>query len=119
MCQKPQRVMKSEALLITALIIATGGAIWRTAVLGSGSVVERAAEEELDRRIAILPFENLSGDPESQPFVDGLHEDLIIRLSNVEGLIVISKGSAGRFAPSSGAVRDIDKARALAACVIR
>ena len=101
----PQRVTTSEALLIAVLIIATGGAVWR-----SGSVDESGEASPSERgtiRIAILPLENLSGDPDQQPFVDGLHEDLIIRLSNVEGLAVTSKWSAARFSPSSGAIGDI------------
>jgi TolB-like protein/Flp pilus assembly protein TadD/predicted Ser/Thr protein kinase len=57
--------------------------------------------------IAILPFQNLSGDPATDPFVNGLHEDLIIRLSNIDGLTVISKASASRFADSSLSGREL------------
>jgi TolB-like protein len=92
---------------MTVLMIAAGGAVWRSVVHESGTAVKGTSDAEADARIAILPFENLSRDLDSQPFVDGLHEDLIIRLSNIEGLIVISKGSAGRFAPPFGTIRDI------------
>ena len=64
---------------------------------------------ETDERvsIAVLPFQNLSGDPATEPFVNGLHEDLIIRLSNIDGLTVISKASASSFAESSLSSREI------------
>jgi len=43
--------------------------------------------------IAVLPFENMSGDPEQEYFVDGLTEDIITILSKVSGLLVISRNS--------------------------
>ena len=44
--------------------------------------------------IAILPFQNLSGDPEQDYFSDGLTEDLITDLSKISGLFVISRNSS-------------------------
>lgn len=43
--------------------------------------------------IAVLPFANMSGDPEQDYFADGLVEDLITGLSKVSGLFVIAKNS--------------------------
>ncbi len=43
--------------------------------------------------LAVLPFENLSGDPEQEYFVDGMTEDLITDLSQVSGLLVIARNS--------------------------
>ena len=43
--------------------------------------------------IAVLPFTNMSSDPEQEYFVDGLAEDLITDLSKVPGLFVISRHS--------------------------
>lgn len=104
----PQRVISSEALLITVLLIATGAAVWQAVRMDDVTPAgDRSPSVVGTARIAVLPFENLSGDPSHQPFVDGLHEDLIIRLSNVEGLTVTSKWSAARFAPTSGAISDI------------
>ena len=50
--------------------------------------------------LAVLPFEIIAGDPTTQSFADGLHEDLIIRLSKIEDLVVTSKASASYFAGS-------------------
>lgn len=44
--------------------------------------------------IVVLPFENLSGDPQQAYFVNGMHEALITELSRVSGLRVTSRASA-------------------------
>ena len=52
--------------------------------------------------IAVLPFANLSGDPEQEFLADGLTEDIITGLSRVSGLFVIARNSA--FASKGHAV---------------
>src|ERR1035438_9760485 len=49
------------------------------------------------RSLAVLPLENLSGDPSQEYFADGMTEELIGRLSNLHGLRVISRTSAMQF----------------------
>jgi adenylate cyclase len=44
--------------------------------------------------IVVLPFDNLSGDPEQQYFSDGIAEDIITDLSKISGLFVIARNSA-------------------------
>ena len=44
--------------------------------------------------IAVLPFTNMSADPEQEYFADGLAEDLITDLSKVPGLLVIARNSS-------------------------
>src|SRR3546814_9016369 len=44
--------------------------------------------------IAILPFDNMSGDPEQGYFADGITEDIITDLSKVSGLFVIARNSS-------------------------
>jgi TolB-like protein len=43
--------------------------------------------------IAILPFTNMSGDPEQEYFADGITEDIITTLSKISGLFVIARNS--------------------------
>src|SRR5262249_45834233 len=44
--------------------------------------------------IAVLPFQNMSGDPEQEYFVDGLVEDIITALSAFKSLFVIARNSS-------------------------
>ena len=44
--------------------------------------------------IAVLPFNNMSGDPEQEYFSDGITEDIITDLSKVSGLFVIGRNSS-------------------------
>jgi adenylate cyclase len=44
--------------------------------------------------IAVLPFQNMSGDPEQDYFCDGMVEDIITDLSKIAGLMVISRNSS-------------------------
>lgn len=44
--------------------------------------------------IAVLPFQNMSGDPEQEYFADGMVEDIITALSRISGLFVIARNSS-------------------------
>ena len=59
--------------------------------------------------IAVLPFTNMSGDPEQEFFADGLTEDIITALSRFRDLLVISRNSA--FVHKGKAVKIPDVAR--------
>jgi TolB-like protein/DNA-binding SARP family transcriptional activator len=57
--------------------------------------------------VAVLPFENLSGDPEQQYFSDGITEDIIIELSRFRSLFVIARNSSFVFNGKSIRVQEI------------
>ena len=59
--------------------------------------------------IAVLPFANMSGEPEQEFFADGLTEDIITELSRFHELLVISRNSA--FVHKGKAVKVQDVAR--------
>jgi adenylate cyclase len=48
--------------------------------------------------IAVLPFQNMSGDPEQEYFADGMVEEIITALSRIRWLFVIARNSLKRFA---------------------
>ena len=49
--------------------------------------------EAVKRSIAVLPFVNMSGDPEQEYFSDGITEDIITDLSKISGLFVVARNS--------------------------
>jgi adenylate cyclase len=59
--------------------------------------------------IAILPFQNMSGDPEQEYFSDGMTEDLITDLSKVSGLFVIARNSSFGYKGRSVKVQEIGR----------
>ena len=61
---------------------------------------EEAETVEIERQrpsIAVLAFENMSPDPDQDFFCDGISEEIINRLANVEGLKVIARSSSFQF----------------------
>jgi TolB-like protein/class 3 adenylate cyclase len=59
--------------------------------------------------IAVLPFDNMSGDPEQEYFADGIADDVITTLSKLEELMVIARNSSFVFKHQSKDIRDIGR----------
>ena len=57
--------------------------------------------------IAVLPFSNMSGDPEQEYFADGIAEDLITALSRIRWFFVIARNSTFAYKGRSVDVRDV------------
>ena len=57
--------------------------------------------------IAVLPFQNMSGDPEQEYFADGLTEDIITGLSQQQWFFVIARNSSFTYKGEAGDVRQI------------
>jgi adenylate cyclase len=64
------------------------------AVPGTKGKKSAPPEEGEKPAIAVLPFNNMSGDPEQEYFSDGITEDIITDLSKVSGLLVIARNTA-------------------------
>jgi adenylate cyclase len=58
-------------------------------------------------RLAVLPFVNMSADPENEYFSDGITEELLNALTKVDGLQVTSRTSAFAFKGKNDDIRDI------------
>ncbi len=59
--------------------------------------------------IAVLPFLNLSGDPQQDYFVDGMVEDIILALSRLRWLFVIARNSSFTFKGRAVDVREVGR----------
>ena len=59
--------------------------------------------------IAVLPFQNMSGDPEQEYFVDGLVEDIITALSRAKSLFVIARNSSFAYKGKSPDIRHVGR----------
>lgn len=68
---------------------------------------ETSAEVRERPAIAVLPFENMSGDPEQEYFADGLVEDIITALSKLSDMFVISRISTFAYKGKATDIRKI------------
>ena len=59
--------------------------------------------------IAVLPFVNMSGDPEQEYFTDGITEDIITELSRFHSLFVIARNSSFSYKGQSPDIRRVGK----------
>ena len=67
------------------------------------------SSESLAKSIAVLPFENLSGDPDNAYFADGVQEEILTRLAKIADLKVISRTSTQRYQSKPGNLSEIAK----------
>ena len=88
----------AAAALVAALFV-VGAYAWRPGL--STRFMGTAAEDKLANAprlsIAVLPFENLSGDKEQDYFADGITDDLTTDLSHLRDSFVIARGTAFTF----------------------
>jgi adenylate cyclase len=59
--------------------------------------------------IAVLPFQNMSGDPEQEYFADGMSEDIITALSRLPNLVVIARNSTFVYKGRAVDVREVGR----------
>jgi TolB-like protein/Tfp pilus assembly protein PilF len=59
--------------------------------------------------IAVLPFQNMSGDPEQDYFADGMVEDIVIGLSRIKWLFVIARNSSFTYKGKAVDVRQVGR----------
>src|SRR5207245_7338308 len=60
-----------------------------------------------DKSIAVLPFENLSRDPDNAYFADGIQDEILARLSKIADLKVISRTSTQKYKSAPDNLREI------------
>ncbi len=65
--------------------------------LGRYTVLKQGGGRSPEKSIAVLPFENLSRDPDNAYFTEGVHEEILTRLAKVSDLKVIARTSTQRY----------------------
>src|SRR5207245_2652920 len=106
--EKPARVgwprlIKLAALCLVCLLAAIAAIILsrhRGTHVPSAQTMSPAPVRETsvaEKSIAVLPFENLSHDPDNAYFADGIQEEILTRLSKIADLKVISRTSTQRY----------------------
>jgi TolB-like protein len=77
----------------------------------SPALIENIAQQPLETpSIAVLPFVNMSGDPEQEYFSDGISEDIITDLSRLKNLTVIARNASFTYKGSLTTNEDIGNA---------
>ena len=76
---------------------------------GHAPVTATPAQNTVTASIAVLPFRNMSGDPEQEYFSDGISEDIITDLSKIAGLTVIARNSSFAYKARAVDVRTIGR----------
>ena len=108
---KRPALVAATATLIVAAGIALWMRPWEPTVEPTSielASVERMAFPQSDKpSIAVLPFTNMSGDPEQEYFADGITEDLITDLSKISGLFVIARNSSFSYKGQQVKVRQV------------
>ena len=95
------KTLKTALVCLSALLVIVGAAaVWQFALHQAPP-----SQEKVDLRkvafappdktsLAVLPFQNMSDDPQQEYFSDGISEDLITGLSKISGLTVIARTSS-------------------------
>jgi len=101
--QNKSKIRKGVSLaIIIATIIATLIVIY----LKFGTSI-KSSSGNLEKSIAVLAFENMSGDPDQEYFSDGISEEILNSLTNIDGLKVAGRTSAFSFKRKNEDIRII------------
>jgi TolB-like protein/Tfp pilus assembly protein PilF/class 3 adenylate cyclase len=97
-----QAVKKRRRALIALLILLA-------AAVGGGYYFfsQRLPFKAPDKSIAVLPFENLSHDPDNAYFAEGMQDEILARLSKIADLKVISRTSTQKYKSAPDNLREI------------
>lgn len=107
--QKPNKLI---AVVVTVAVFLAGGSLlwlqpWNQgATIPAGDIDHNIPDKP---SIAVLPFDNLSGDPEQEYFSDGISEDIITDLSQLSNLAVIARNSSFSYKGTSINIQDVSR----------
>jgi TolB-like protein/Tfp pilus assembly protein PilF len=87
-------------LIVTAVIISASAGFF---------LLPQAIWQKIDKSVAVLPFQNLSSDPDNAYFADGIQEEVLTRLAKIGDLKVISRTSTQGYQSAPGNLAEIAK----------
>jgi TolB-like protein/Flp pilus assembly protein TadD len=96
---------KLDFLIIAVLLLVIAGLLFQR----FHAKVSPAVSSTPEKSIAVLPFENLSRDPDNAYFADGIQEEIFTRLATIADLKVISRTSTQRYQSKPGNLSEIAK----------
>jgi adenylate cyclase len=114
-----QRITGAELAIITLLFLVGGGLFWRydraggpgtedpSAAIAAAGATQAPANAPSRRSIAVLPFANMSGDPSSDYFSDGISEEILNVLARTSDLQVAARTSSFAFKGKSADIPQI------------
>src|SRR2546423_2869057 len=101
---KKYRARTRQTAIASALLLLTGIAAAFVIVSKKSAISTLAVPE---KSIAVLPFENLSRDPDNAYFADGIQDEILTRLSKIADLKVISRTSTQLYKSAPGNLPEI------------
>jgi TolB-like protein/Tfp pilus assembly protein PilF len=87
-------------LIITAVIVSASAGFF---------LLPRAVWYKVDKSVAVLPFQNLSSDPDNAYFADGIQQEVLTGLAKIADLKVISRASTQQYQSNPGNLADVAK----------
>ncbi len=105
---EPSYRSRMNRVIIALLVVALGVSITFN-VTGLREADTVAMEQPSLDSIAVLPFTSRSTDAENQFFADGIHDDILTRLADVQSLRVISRTSVNEYRDTTKNVRQIGR----------
>ncbi len=113
---EPRHWQRAALAVVTLLLVGAGAVVIRNLYLTPSPPPVAVPSEETPAlplpdkpSIAVLPFTNMSGDPEQEYFSDGITEDIITDLSKIAGLFVIARNSAFTYKNKAVNVQDVGR----------
>jgi TolB-like protein len=100
--QKKGWLTRKKALYSVGIVLLTAVGTAAYYMSGTGSEMSKT-----EASIAVLPFSNLSNDPEQEYFSDGITDQIITNLSHIQNIKVISRTSVMKFKKTSASIPDI------------
>ncbi|HYL16379.1 MAG TPA: protein kinase [Terriglobales bacterium] len=105
--ERPSVTLRAAVVVggfLVLLATVYGGLRWR-----EGRAGPAAAVPAVKPSVAVLPFQNLSGDPQNEYFSDGTTEEIITKLSKIRNLEVASRTTVARFKGTQEDVKEIGR----------